>query len=262
MTDQPAADAQQDPTIIISLSDEQIAFLLELMNIRSIPGFDIPESFNDEVAHAAQNALLAQGILGYDDEDKLVINQGVAEVITASVRSHSYMTVTWDDKLHAFHIADAYSVYLNSPLPGVQRFQVLDSGLKLAAVIMVLTQMDEPQANVAAMAPQPLDIAAYQEARQLADAGQLDAARAALSTTGLSEAVVDGVIAPAHRIVVRTTQIIDDRFENARAFAIHMDAQNAYYLIEEHSNTLTVATMNGEAVLTEIADNITPRPVT
>jgi len=262
MTDQPAADAQQDPTIIISLSDEQIAFLLELMNIRSIPGFNIPENFTDEVAQAAQNALLAQGILGYDDDDKLTINQGVAEVITASVRSHSYMTVTWGDDLHAFHITDAYSVYLNSPLPGVQRFQVLDSGLKLAAVLMALTQMAEPQANVAAMAPQPVDVTAYQQARQYAAAGDLDNAEAALSNTGLPDTVIAAIIAPAHRVVVRTTQIIDEQFENARAFAIHQDTQNAYYLIEEHDTALTVAVMNGEAVLTEIADTITPRPVT
>jgi len=253
----PTTDEQeQDVTVVFALSDEELAFLLHEMGLNSIPGFDAPVQMHPAVMQAARNSLRARDFLVTTDTGELEVNRGVAETVTASTRMTHLLSVTPTvGERHLFYLLPGYIVHQNAPRPGVQQFQLLDSGMKLAALLVVIMQLDIEDKTPTPHAEESLPVEVYQAARQAVKEGHPDAARQQLKKAGLSDTLVQAIVQPALAYTVASTAVRDGQFADEDGIAV-VRTPDGLWMFSPQDGVMHAVPVYAEQVLERVVDMV------
>ncbi len=192
MTDQtaPSNDAANDTLVQIDFTHEEMSILLRLMGA-SLPLFT-PLELSDDAREAVLRMLYVRGILFADVNGQYSVNASVALMVTAGVQARGIAQLNRpsQDMRDMLYVMNGFLLRQSEPLPGVVRFQVLDTPYKLVALLGAVLNLDPDQAG----APQGHPVTLTGDQWQAVRAGQLlEDVPASLGEALMSPAVVLGL---------------------------------------------------------------------
>lgn len=250
----------QETAIVVTLSRDELAFLLRQANQESIPGFEIPSDMDDVLMGAAYRSLLAHGVLSLNERAEPMVNQGVMNIITSANRMNKLLTVQaaqGDLRVqHNFYIMTDYIVHMASPYAGVMQFQVLDTGIKLAAMLTLSMALDVDNKHVAHPGSEMLPITAYQEARDLALNGQVNQAQQLLTAHKLPQPMRDAITTPTQSFVISVAKVNHNELVEPIAAALLVTPQGRWLVAPMDDSSMKMTGVNSEQVLEWAADAI------
>lgn len=250
----------QETAIVVTISRDELAFLLRHANQEAIPGFEIPSDMDDVLMGAAYRSLLAHGVLSLNERGEAMVNQGVMNIITSANRMNKLLTVQAAQGnlrvQHNFYIMSDYVVHMASPYAGVMQFQVLNTGIKLAAMLALALALDVENKRVAHPGNVSLPIFAYQDARDLALNGQVKSAQQQLAAHKLSQPMIEAITAPSQSFVISVAKTNHHQLVEPIAAAVLVTPQGRWLVAPQNDSHMTITAVNSEQVLEWAVDAI------
>jgi len=251
-----------EPSILVTLSQDEVAFLLHALSIERIPSFTPPADFDESAASAASRSLRARGVAALAADGKYQINEGVAAIVAVGAAFSQMLSVTHqaaDGSRHEYwiYIAPGLSVLHQTPQLGIHTFQTLPTGM---AMLLALAGVLELRTEDSTLPPTQfvLSTPVWTAARDLI-AAQPQAAYEALTQGGASGDFAQAAIEASSRSVVSILSANADKTLNARGLLI-LDVEQGYWLLRPHGDDLIAETLDGRKVLDAIADELITTP--
>lgn len=165
MTDQPAPS--NDETLMqVDFTTEELTALLRLLGA-SLPQFQQLD-LSVEAREAALRALYARGVITADTEGNFSVNSGAALLATAGVQARSIVQLDRPSQQlrDIVYVLDGFVVRQSEAIPGVQRFQILDTPFKLVALFSAALNINPDQNNAPIGTPFTVTRADWQRLRE------------------------------------------------------------------------------------------------
>jgi len=252
-----------EPSILLTLSQDEVAFLLHALGVESIPSFTPPSDFDASAASAASRSLRARGVAATAADGKYQINEGVAAIVAVGAAFTQMLAVihqTADGSRRDswIYIAPGLSVLHQIPQVGVHTFQTLPNGM---AMLLALAGTLELRSEDSTLPPEQFMLATpiWTHARDLIAAKQSQVAYDTLLQAGASAAFAQAAINVQARSVVSIVGAKADKTLNVRGLLI-LDVEQGYWLLRPHGDDLIAETLNGRKVLDAIADELIVTP--
>lgn len=143
MTGQKQQNANE--SIYIPLSQDELAYLMEKLNIAALPGFTIPEDYTHAHGEAARRSLLARLLLAIGDDGSEDVAEPLQTLLIASAQPQQVIgiTTTLEDMAteNWFYILPGFVVYQRSPIEGIQQIVAMRDGGQISVTIAALLGM-------------------------------------------------------------------------------------------------------------------------
>ncbi len=258
MVTNQAAPNDNDLNVLLALSQDELAFLLGEMGITRLPEFQIPSGYTPAHGEAAARGLIARGLLRRRDDGSYEANPVLAAVVAAGAQSTRMLALTVgqanQERRYWYYLRPGFVVEHTCPQPGVQRFQTLDSGEKLAFVLAGLLALDVNDPTKPAEEPVTLEKALYDRARAQARAGQQQAAAQLLAGQGLPASLVQAIAAPPAYYIIAGFTGSQSTLQSTKVMLVLRAADGFWAVAAETETTMLAIPMTAEAVLSTTAD--------
>lgn len=131
----PLDDALNDTLTQVDFTHEELSVLLRLVGA-GLPLFT-PLELDETARDATLRALYARGVITADADGQFSVDGGAAVLVTAGVTARGIAQLDRPSQQvrDLLYVMNGFVIRQTEPLPGVQRFQILDTPYKLVALL-------------------------------------------------------------------------------------------------------------------------------
>lgn len=121
----------------IDLSQDELSFILTVLNLTEISGFSVPSDFDDAAASAAGDSLAARG-LAVEHSGGLTVHPDIAALVSIGALYHVALGVSLQPgggppSRYWFYLAPERIVFHSKPRLGVERFELVPGSDEFAS---------------------------------------------------------------------------------------------------------------------------------
>lgn len=247
------------PSLLITLTQDEVALLLRMMKADGTPSFRIPTGFDESAASAASRSLRARGIAHLTPDGQFQVNDGLMAVIGTGLSFAQLLAVSHqadDGSTHNswFYIAPGLTVQHRVAEPGIHTFQTIPDGMTMLLALAAAMELRPDKAEIEpTQVTLPTEV--WEMAREQLSAGNTQGAGAVLAEQGVSEAFARAVAEAPRRSVVSLVGGLPNKTLRASGLYV-LDVGDGYWLAQPtvDGSQLTATATNGPKVLDCISD--------
>lgn len=260
MSDQPQPSTENALDFLITFSVEELALLLHEMGLERLPGFVPPQSYTDLVWYAARNSLMARNLLSESPEGKLLVPEAIATLLSSGalakriLRFIAYHEARQTD--HWIYVVEGYSVYHVAPRPGLEQFQTISTGTKLAQLFALVIGLNPTGVDAAIGEPIQLSFELYNEARRLKDVDDVDRAYYLLADNGVDSALASVIAKPSGYTII---SVVNTKTPTIASGMMILQSPSGYYVFTANLDlgSYEVSLCNDEGTLQVVIQHVT-----
>jgi hypothetical protein len=245
------------PAISVDISQEELAVLLNLLNIPRLPGFQPPAQLDSDVLNTALHGLLSRGIAQMQAEDAAV-DETVASIVAAGAITQKavnvvYAAPTGERSSGWFYLLPGLTVYHATPISGVHHFETIPDGARFLVAMAGAMRLSSSDESEGAGEPFDLPKAAWDAALPAVLSGDSQGARRALGGTPAN--FVEAVAAVQAVDVVTSIRTNSQNQLDTDAL-LALVSSRGYYLVfpADQPDTLRVIPTNTIGILDAAAE--------
>jgi hypothetical protein len=248
------------PSLVLDLSQEELALLLRLLNIPGLPGFTVPENFGGIEADVAERSLRARALLASVNANQYTIDETVAALIACGAVAARLLSIVnvLESQKHAaawFYLAPQLTVLHLPTGDGIHHFQTVPDGVSFMLLAASVLKIDPRDAEKPDTPEFILPKALWDAATEGFNNAQFDEAGELLRANGVEESFILAFMNPRRRVV---SVVNVQGVENIHAFGILvLEADNGYWLLLPEQDNLRSVPENSNGVLNRVADMLT-----
>lgn len=199
----------------VFLTEHELYYLLQVMNLDAIAGFEPSEDINTVPIKFIETVLVTRGFLIPSDEDSLTIDENVAAILSVAAKSPMMAQIHHrhgDDEVenHWLHFSSEFTVYHSAAAPQIHRLYAVNDVEGLLTVFVTLLKL--PEEGETLENPTSVDITrdTYKKMSETTQQNDEIVLRNLLEEYSLPESVIKALLFPDHQYIFSFLQIDDE----------------------------------------------------